>query len=166
MIQVWWRKAVARGRVETSLHFLFTKLLGRESKRDTRITWDIPLAPDAMTMVSTTRILTTDGDQFRGGGGGGIVGILIPSLRGDAKKRQRQHAVGEPHDLMVLGHFHHDITGPGVPINASLKDYDEYAFQNNFSFEAPQQVLFLVTPEHGPSFHMPIQWANKREERW
>ena len=47
-----------------------------------------------------------------------------------------------------------------------MKGYDEYAFQNNFSFEAPQQALFLVTPEQGPSFHMPIQCANKKEERW
>ena len=47
-----------------------------------------------------------------------------------------------------------------------MKGYDEYAFQNNFSFEAPQQALLLVAPEHGPSFHMPIQCANEKEERW
>lgn len=158
------RKPVAKGRVETSLHFLFTKLLEREFKGDTRITWDIPLAPDALTVVYNTKILTTHGDQFRGGGG--IGGILIPILRGDAKKRQRQQAVGDPYDLMVLGHFHQYIAGPGVLINGSMKGYDEYAFQNNFGYETPQQALFLVTPEHGPSFHLPIQCASKREERW
>jgi hypothetical protein len=158
------RKPVAKGRVETSLHYLFTKLLEREFKGDDRLTWDVPLSPDAMTTVYNTRILTTHGDQFRGGGG--IGGILIPILRGDAKKRQRQQAVGEPYDLMVLGHFHQYISGPGVLINGSMKGYDEYAFQNNFAFEAPQQALFLVTPENGASFQLPIQCANKREERW
>jgi predicted phosphodiesterase len=158
------RKPVMKGRVETSLHYLFSKLLEREFKGDDRITWDIPQSPDAMTVVYNTRILTTHGDQFRGGGG--IGGILIPILRGDAKKRQRQQAVGEPYDLMVLGHFHQYIAGPGVLINGSLKGYDEYAFQNNFAYEAPQQALFLVTPEHGPNFYLPIQCANKREERW
>lgn len=159
-----YRKPVAKGRVETSLHHLFTKLVQREFKGIDTITWDVPLSPDAMTIQYGTRIMTTHGDQFKGGGG--IGGILIPILRGDAKKRQRQQAVGEPYDLLVLGHFHQYIAGPGVLINGSLKGYDEYAFQNNFAYEAPQQALFLVTPEHGPSFHLPIQSANKKLERW
>jgi predicted phosphodiesterase len=158
------RKPVAKGRVETSLHYVFTKLLEREFRGDTRLTWDAPLSPDALTTVYNTRIMTTHGDQFRGGNG--IGGILVPILRGDSRKRQRQQAVGEPYDLLVLGHFHQYISGPGVLINGSLKGYDEYAFQNNFGFETPQQALFLVTPEHGASFHMPIQCANRRQERW
>jgi hypothetical protein len=158
------RKPVYKGRVETSLHHLFTKLIQREFKGVDSITWDVPLSPDAMTVQYGTRIMTTHGDQFSGGGG--IGGILIPILRGDAKKRNRQQAVGDPYDLLVLGHFHQYIAGPGVLINGSLKGYDEYAFGHNFSYEAPQQALFLVTPEHGASFHLPIQCANKKEERW
>ena len=158
------RKPIHKGRVETSLHYLFSKLLEKFLAGDERITFDIPLSPDAYTKVYETRILTTHGDQFRGGNG--IGGILVPILRGDSRKRQRQSAVGQPYDLLAMGHFHQYINGPGVLINGSLKGYDEYAYNNNFSFETPQQALFIVTPEHGDAFHMPIQCMDKRVERW
>jgi hypothetical protein len=53
-----------------------------------------------------------------------------------------------------------------VLINGSLKGYDEYAWNNSFSFEQPQQALFLVTPEHGASFHMPIRCMDRKAEGW
>jgi hypothetical protein len=158
------RKPIYKGRVETSLHYLFTKFLEREFRGDARVTWDIPLSPDAYTASYGTKILTTHGDQFSGGNG--IGGILVPILRGDSRKRQRQQAVNQPYDLLVMGHFHQYIVGPGVLINGSLKGYDEYAYGHNFSFETPKQALFMVTPEYGASFHMPIEVMQKKLERW
>lgn len=158
------RKPVHKGRVETSLHYVYSRLLQREFAGKKRITWDIPLAPDAYTQVYGTRILTTHGDRYRGGNG--IGGILVPILRGDARTRQRQAAIGQPYDLQVMGHFHQYIAGPGVLINGSLKGYDEYAWNNSFQFEQPQQALFLVTPEHGASFHMPIRCMDRKTEGW
>jgi len=158
------RKPVHKGRVETSLHYLYSRLLQREMADCDRLTWDIPLAPDAYTQVYSTRILTTHGDRYRGGNG--IGGILVPILRGDARTRQRQDAIGQPYDLQVMGHFHQYIAGPGVLINGSLKGYDEYAWNSSFQFEQPQQALFLVTPEHGASFHMPIRCMDRKAEGW
>ena len=158
------RKPVHKGRVETSLHYVYSRLLEREFAGRKRITWDIPLAPDAYTQVYDTRILTTHGDRYKGGSG--IGGILVPILRGDARTRQRQSAIGQPYDLQVMGHFHQYIAGPGVLINGSLKGYDEYAWNNSFQFEQPQQALFLVTPEHGASFHMPIRCMDRKAEGW
>jgi hypothetical protein len=41
-------------------------------------------------------------------------------------------------------------------INGAVKGYDEYAFQNNFSFEVPQQALFITRPTGDITFRMPI----------
>lgn len=158
------RKPIHKGRVVTSLHYLFTRFLEREFRGDDRVSWDIPQTPDALTTIYDTTILTTHGDRFRGGNG--IGGILVPILRGAAKTSQRQVAIGQAFDYMVIGHFHQYIAGPGVLINGSMKGYDEYAWNNSFAFEPPQQALFLVTPEHGPSFHMPIVLGDKAREQW
>lgn len=158
------RKPTYKGRVTTSLHFLFSKMLEREFAGESRITWNLPQAPDALTKIYNTTILTTHGDRFRGGGG--IGGILVPILRGEAKTQQRQVAIGQPYDLLVMGHFHQYINGPNVLVNGSMKGYDEYSYSHSFGFEEPQQALFLVTPEHGPSFHMPIQCSDRKREGW
>ena len=158
------RKPIHKGRVETSLHFLFTKFVQQQLEGDERFTWNVPLGSDAVTKNYDFTMLTTHGDQFRGGNG--IGGILIPILRGDSRKRQRQSAIKQPYDLLVMGHFHQYTNGPGVLINGSLKGYDEYAYNNNFNFEPPQQALWVVTPEHGASFHMPIQCMDRKSEGW
>lgn len=158
------RKPIHKGRVMTSLHYLFSKMLEREFKGDKRVTWDIPQTPDVITRQYNFTTLTTHGDRFRGGQG--IGGILVPILRGDARMRQRQQAVEQPYDLLVMGHFHQYVNGPGVLINGSLKGYDEYAFNNAFAFEPPQQALFVVTPEQGDMLHLPIRCMKKGEERW
>lgn len=158
------RKPVYKGRVVTSLHYVFSRMLEREFRSDKRVSWSIPEAPDAHTTVYSTKILTTHGDRFRGGSG--IGGILIPILRGDAKTRQRQQAIGQPYDLLVMGHFHQYVQGPGVLINGSMKGYDEYAYGQGYAFEPPQQALFLVTPEHGANFHMPIRCMDRKAEGW
>ena len=47
-------------------------------------------------------------------------------------------------------------------VNGSLKGYDEYAYNNNFGFEPPQQALWLTHPKHGITFRMPVQVDRKR----
>jgi predicted phosphodiesterase len=158
------RKPVHKGRVVTSFHYVFSRMLEREFRGDERVTWDIPQSPDALTEIYSTRLLTTHGDRFKGGSG--IGGILIPILRGDAKTRQRQQAIGQPYDLLVMGHFHQYVQGPGVLINGSAKGYDEYAYNMGFGYEPPQQALFLVTPEQGANFHMPIRCMDRKSEGW
>jgi hypothetical protein len=123
-------------------------------KRDTRITFDIPEGPDAFFDVYSRRICLTHGDQFRGGNG--IGGIMVPIQRGMAKKAQRQVAMGQPFDLMMIGHWHQYIHTNGLVINGSVKGYDEYASANNFGFEEPQQALWIEHPKAGATFRMPV----------
>jgi len=37
-----------------------------------------------------------------------------------------------------------------------VKGYDEYAFQNNFDFEIPQQWMFITHPQWGITARWPI----------
>jgi hypothetical protein len=57
---------------------------------------------------------------------------------------------------MMCGHWHQYIHLSRLIVNGSLKGYDEYAYQNNFGFEEPQQALFVVHPRHGITYRMPV----------
>lgn len=45
----------------------------------------------------------------------------------------------------------------GVGVANSLKGYDEYAYNNNFPFEPPQQALWVTHPKHGITYRMPVK---------
>lgn len=161
-----YRKPIHKGRVVRSLHYLFMKFVEREFRGDKRVTFDSPETPDARIKIYNTAYLATHGDQFRGGNG--IGGIMVPLLRGHAKKQQRQQAIRQEYDVLCMGHFHQYLAVPssGLIVNGSLKGYDEYAFNNNFSYEPAQQALWVTTPEHGPTFNIPIIVQDKKTERW
>ena len=57
---------------------------------------------------------------------------------------------------MLCGHWHQYIHLSRLIVNGSLKGMDEYAYQNNFGFERPQQALFITHPRHGITFRMPV----------
>jgi hypothetical protein len=99
-------------------------------------------------------------------GGSGIGGIWPPIMRLDARKRQRQAAVGQPYDLLALGHWHTLTLGPSWIVNGSLVGYDEYAYVSNFGFEPPAQALWLMTPEHGKTFTAPVLPCHREKEGW
>lgn len=157
-------KVPAKGRVRESYDWLFGRLLRRELRDDARITWDIPTSDDGIISQYGTRYLATHGDQFRGGSG--ISGILTPLSLGNYRKTRRQMSIDQPYDVMILGHFHQYLTIPGVIVNGSLKGYDEYAYTSNFGYEEPQQAFWVTTPEHGPSFHVPIRPMDRKSEGW
>ncbi len=58
-------------------------------------------------------------------------------------------------DLM-MGHWHQLLMMETLIVNGSTKGYDEYAYMGNFPFEKPQQALFVVHPERGITFRMPV----------
>lgn len=123
-------------------------------RTDSRITFDIPEGSDTSFSVYGHRYGVTHGDQFKGGGG--IAGIMVPIMRGALKKQSRQQAIGQPFDVLLMGHFHQYIHTNQIIINGSVKGYDEYAAQNNFGFEPPQQALWVDHPKVGITFRMPI----------
>lgn len=69
-------------------------------------------------------------------------------------ERFEQHGTFPVHDLEVAGEHTYCVGGIGV--HNSLKGYDEYANQNNFGFEQPQQALWITHPKHGITYRMPV----------
>jgi hypothetical protein len=162
-----YKKPRYKGRVVTSMHYLFMKFVEREFAGDDRVTFQAPETPDAVVKVYDTTYLCTHGDQFKGGNGVG--GIMVPLLRGHLKTQQRQQAIRQGYDVMVMGHWHQYLAVPssGLIINGSLKGYDEFAYGHGFNYEPAQQALWVTTPEHGATgFHLPIVVQDKKNERW
>jgi hypothetical protein len=148
------RKIWGKDRHHTSFDWLLYRLLAKHFEKDRRVTFFIPDSSDALFRIFTTRLLLTHGDQFRGGDS--IIGALGPLTRGNQKKQARNQAIGAEYDIMMCGHWHQYIHNARLVVNGALKGYDEYAYQNNFGFEKPQQALFMVHPRHGITFRMPV----------
>ena len=148
------KKPRAKGRIMDNFEYLIYHLIAKHFRSDDRITLEIPESTDAQFNIYSKRILLTHGDQFKGGSG--ISGIFPPLMIGRARKLQRQSAVNKGFDLMAMGHFHQYIHTENLLINSSIKGLDEYAYISNFGYERPQQALFMVHPDHGITFRMPV----------
>lgn len=153
-------KPRAKGRAHTSFDWLLYSFLAKRFEGDPRIQFQIPLGPDAQFQVYGVRFLLTHGDQFKGGDG--LIGVLGPVARGDHKKRSRNAQIGQGFDVMLMGHFHQDLTTRRFILLPSLKGYDEYAHGLNLPFEPPAQKLLIVHPANGITFHAPIFVESRR----
>lgn len=158
------RKPRSKFRARDNFDWFTGHLLARQFAHDPRVTFDVAESADTHVQSYGHTVCVTHGDQTSGGGG--IGGIWPPIMRLDARKRQRSNAIGQGYDLLVMGHWHQLVFGPSFIVNGSLKGYDEYAYTNNFGFEAPQQALWLMTPEHGRTFTAPILPADRAKEKW
>lgn len=143
-----------KDRHHTSFDWLLYCFLAKHFENDNRVTFQIPDGPDALYRVYGHRYLLTHGDQFRGGDG--VIGALGPIIRGDHRKRSRNAQVDLDYDTMLLGHWHQYMHLTRLIVNGSLKGYDEYAFNNNFPFERPQQALWVTHPTWGLTYRMPV----------
>lgn len=158
------RKPRHKHRARDNFDWFTGQLLARQFAKDRRVTFDVSDSADAFVQSYGQTVCVTHGDQVSGGGG--IGGIYPPIMRMDARKRIRQAAMHRPYDLLVFGHWHQLVFGPNWVLNGSLKGYDEYAFDNNFGFEPPQQALWLMTPEHGKTWTAPILPGDRKKEKW
>jgi len=149
------RKIWSKDRHATSFDWLLYILLAKHFEGDKRVTFLIPDGPDALYSIYGYRYLLTHGDQFRGGDG--VIGALGPIIRGDHRKRSRNSQVDMAYDTMLLGHWHQYMHLTRLIVNGSLKGYDEYAYNNNFPFEPPQQALWVTHPRHGITYRMPVK---------
>lgn len=143
-----------KDRHATSFDWLLYSFLAKHFESDKRVTFYIPDGPDAYYRVYSHRYLLTHGDQFRGGDG--MIGALGPIMRGDHKKRSRNAQIDMEYDTIIMGHWHQAIFLRKLIVNSSLKGYDEYAYNNNFSFEPPSQWLWVTHPKHGKTFSAPV----------
>jgi len=148
------RKIWSKDRHHTSFDWLLYRFLAKYFENDKRVTFYIPDSSDALYRIWDYKFLLSHGDQFRGGDS--IIGALGPLTRGNQKKRSRNQQIGMGYDTMIVGHWHQYIHTRTLIVNGSLKGYDEYAYTNNFSFEEPQQALWLNHPRHGITFRMPV----------
>ena len=154
------QKTWHKDRQHTSFDWLIYQFLARRFAGDRRITFYIPQATGAYYKIYGHRYWLVHGDGFRGGDG--MIGCLGPIIRGDHKMRSRNAQIDQPYDTMLLGHFHQYLHHGRVIVNGSLKGYDEYAFDNGFGFEQPQQALWLTHPKHGITYRMPVYVDRKR----
>jgi hypothetical protein len=98
----------------------------------------------------------------------GLLSHNSPLMLGTHRKNQRQSAAGKPYDVMVMGHWHQNISLPsrGLLVGGCLKGYDEYSYISNFPPEPPQQALWITTPEHGITFQAPVFVQVRKAEGW
>jgi hypothetical protein len=153
-------KIRAKGRNFTSFDWLIYQMLAKHYEGNPAVVFSIPDGPDCLYQVYNHRYLLSHGDQFRGGDG--LIGHLGPVFRGNHKKSSRNIQIGMEYDTMMIGHFHTLAQLPRIITNGSLKGYDEYAYSNNFSFEVPQQALWITHPLRGITFSMPVQVEDKK----
>lgn len=166
-----YKKKRSKKAARSSFSWLFWKVIAREFKRFTTVTFTIPDSRDIIFPVYDTRILLHHGDQFRGGSG--ISGVVSPLHIGDYRKR-RKHASAETYtgrkdlrfDIQLMGHFHHRNSLPGIITGGCLKGYDEYAMTGNFPYEQATQELMIFTPERGLTFQTPIHVQDREDEGW
>jgi hypothetical protein len=148
------KKPRAKFRVQDNFEWLIYQYMSRYFKNDDRVSFLIPESSDAYFSIYNYKTISTHGDQFKGGDG--VTGCLSAIMRGYAKKQSKQQAMGQPFDFMNVGHFHQLVWYKGIFINSTTKGMDEYSYQNNFTFEAPQQGLYLVHPDWGMVGRWPI----------
>jgi hypothetical protein len=153
-------KIRAKGRNFTSFDWLIYQMLAKHYAGDKRVQFSIPDGSDCLYKIYNHRYLLTHGDQFRGGDG--LIGHLGPVFRGNHKKSSRNVQIGLEYDTMLIGHFHTLAMLPRIITNGSLKGYDEYAYSGNFSYEIPQQALWITHPARGITFTMPVQVEEKK----
>lgn len=154
------KKTWHKDRNSTSFDWLIYQFLARHFAHDKRVTFYIPQSTGAYYKIYNHRYWLVHGDGFRGGDG--MIGCLGPIIRGDHKLRSRNAQIDQPYDTMILGHFHQYLHHGRVIVNGSLKGYDEYAFDEGFGFEQPQQALWLTHPKYGITYRMPVYVDRKR----
>lgn len=148
------KKVRAKNKVFDNYEWLVLQFLARHFKDDKRITFQIPDGPDAIFQIYNQRFLLTHGDQFKGGNA--IAGIFSPLMLGYHRKQKKQSSINKNFDVMMVGHFHQYVHTNNLVINGSIKGYCEFANQCNFSFERPQQSLWINHPQEGMVFRTPI----------
>lgn len=160
------RKPRTKLRARDNADWALGHLVARYFQDDPRVTVTVTDDPDQLVPIYDTMHLLTHGDQVTGGGG--IGGIWPPIMRMIARKQTRYAGMDTPFDLVVMGHWHQQITAPsqGLIVNGSMKGYDEYAAVNNFRPEPPQQAMWLVTPERGVTMTAPVFCHDRKAEGW
>ena len=134
---------------KNNFEWLMYKFLEREFDNDKRVTFKI--ANSYLNYIKVygydIRIHHGDGTKFWGGVGG----LTIPVNKAIAQWNKSHKAY-----LDVFGHFHTKFDGGNFVCNGSLIGYNAYAIEKKYSYEPPQQMLFLLDKKRGKTITTPI----------
>jgi hypothetical protein len=160
------RKPRAKFRATDNFDWLVYKLIEKSMRGRKDVSMQVGESADAPVNVYGTRYRLTHGDQFHGGSG--ISAELSPLLIGQHRKSKRQQAIGNPYDVMVMGHWHQTLYLPskGIIMSGSVVGYNEFAYISNFAPEPPQCSLWLTTPERGITLSSPVFVQDRKAEGW
>lgn len=151
------KKPRYKNRQYTNCDWMIYKLLQTHYKDKKDVTFDIPDGADVIFKAYNTTFFLTHGDNLGVKGGDGIIGLLGPVMRGDYKIRNAQSVMGQPYDVLVMGHWHTYMPTPRIIINGSLKGYDEFAMLAlRAKPEAPSQALWMCHPKYGITCHWQV----------
>lgn len=152
------KKPRAKNKVFDNFEWLIYQYLAKYFKDDERITFQIPDGPDCLFKVYDKTFLLTHGDQFKSGESAGLLASLHSSM---LKKQKKHFEIKKPFDVMMVANFHQYIHTSSIVVNGSLRGYDEYANISNFSFEPPQQALWINHYKRGMIFRTPIGYEEQ-----
>lgn len=79
---------------------------------------------------------------------GGVGGLSIPINKAVQSWNKNNP---NPADFDVMGHYHSVHFLPDALVNGSVIGYNAYAQSIKARYEEPQQTLFLIAKEHGPT---------------
>ena len=149
------KKIWQKNRNFTNFDWLICKFLAETFKDDPRFDFMVPDGLDARVLVYGHPYLFTHGDRL-GKGGDGIIGSAGPIIRGTVRKAARDSQINQDFATLVHGHYHQYSPGNRIIGNGSLVGYSEYAYIEGYSFEVPQQALWIHNPKRGLTFHMSV----------
>lgn len=154
------KKPQAKNACFTSFDWMIGKMLQSHFAGDDRVSFLCPDGFDSYYRVLHHRILVTHGDRTGARGGDGFIGVIGPIMRGAHKVRLSYAARGREIDTIIQGHWHNEITLPGLRVNNCLKGYDEWAMSMRFTPTPPSQDLFFIHPKRDVTASWPIKLEN------
>src|SRR5260370_4938782 len=86
---------------------------------------DIRPSNDVHYRVYGLRFLLNHGDMLGVKGGDGIIGAIVPIMRGEIKKSGQSAALGLEYDINIMGHWHQELMLPRAIVCNTLKGFDE-----------------------------------------
>lgn len=154
------KKPVAKMRAQENFDWLFMHLIKNalEQKGDKRIEWLISSGQKLQFSIFDMRIITSHGDECKGGSG--IAGMLSPQLIAFSRMKKTYEF-----DQWWFGHWHNLAAYRGMRCNGSIKSYDEYSALMNFDYQPPLQDFFLVAPQAGVIASWPVH-CQLPDEPW
>lgn len=138
-------KPTAKLYAELSYDVMIGAMVADHFRDDARVTFQATAATDQFVPLFGWRFMVTHGDKMGTGGGQGFAGPVLPIARGVHKTLAQQHSLGQPVDMILMGHYHTSLALPNALANGSVPGWTEYGRDLRGGTEPPKQWVALVT---------------------